>query len=77
MGRRDGTLCLGSHEVVPGGFQGGADMSYYHWQPPKDEDYSTEEECLEADEAWERAEDDYAEYCMERRREERENQIFI
>ena len=76
MGRRDGTLCLGSHEVVSGGFQGGADMSYYHWQPPKEEDYSTEEEFLEAYEAWERAEDDYEEY-MEMRREERNNQIFI
>ena len=76
MGRRDGTLCLGSHEVVSGGFQGGAGMSYYHWQPPKEEDYSTEEEFLEAYEAWERAEDDYEEY-MEMRREERDNQIFI
>ena len=52
-------------------------MSYYHWQPPKEEDYSTEEEFLEAYDAWERAEDDYAEYCMEMRREERNNQIFI
>ena len=50
-------------------------MSYYHWQPPK-EDYGTEEEFLEAYEAWERAEDDYEEY-MEMRREERNNQIFI
>lgn len=47
-------------------------MSFYHWQPPKEEDYGTEEEFLEAYEAWERAEDDYAEECMERRREERE-----
>lgn len=47
-------------------------MSFYHWQPPKVEDYSTEEEFQEAYEAWERAEDDYAEECMERRREERE-----
>ena len=76
MGRRDGTLCLGSYEVVPGGIQGGSDMSFYHWQPPKEEDYSTEEEFLEAYEAWERAEDDYEEY-MEMRREERNNQIFI
>ena len=76
MGRRDGTLCLGSHEVVPGGIQRGSDMSFYHWQPPKEEDYSTEEEFLEAYEAWERAEDDYEEY-MEMRREERNNQIFI
>ena len=51
-------------------------MSFYHWQPPKEEDYSTEEEFLEAYEAWERAEDDYEEY-MEMRREERNNQIFI
>ena len=76
MGRRDGTLCLGSHEVVPGEIKGGLDMSFYHWQPPKEEDYSTEEEFLEAYEAWERAEDDYEEY-MESRREERNNQIFI
>ena len=26
-------------------------MSFYHWQPPKEEDYSTEEEFLEAYEA--------------------------
>lgn len=51
-------------------------MSYYHWQPPKEEDYGTEEEFLEAYEAWERAEDDYEEY-MEMRRNERNNQIFI
>ena len=69
-------MCLGSHEVVPGGIQVGSDMSFYHWQPPKEEDYSTEEEFLEAYEAWERAEDDYQEY-MEMRREERNNQIFI
>lgn len=43
-------------------------MSFYHWQPPKEEDYRTEDEFLEAYEAWERAEDDYAEECMERRR---------
>ena len=76
MDGRDVHLWMGTHKVVSGGFQGGADMSYYHWQPPKEEDYSTEEEFLEAYEAWERAEDDYEEY-MEMRREERNNQIFI
>lgn len=58
---------MGTHEVVSGGFQGGAGMSFYHWQPPKEEDYETEEEFLEAYEAWERAEDEYAEECRERR----------
>ena len=48
-------------------------MSFYHWQPPKEEDYGTEEEFLEAYEAWERAEDIYIEDYLERRREEIEN----
>lgn len=73
MGRRDGTLCLGSHEVVPGGFQEGADMSFYHWQPPKEENYSSDEEFQEALSAWEDAEDIYIEDYLERRREEIEN----
>ena len=73
MGRRDGTLCLGSHEVVPGGIQGGSDMSFNHWQPPKAEDYSSDEEFQEALSAWEDAEDIYIEDYLERRREEIEN----
>ena len=73
MGRRDGTLCLGSHEVIPGGFQGEADMSFYHWQPPKEENYSSDEEFQEALSAWEDAEDIYIEDYLERRREEIEN----
>lgn len=73
MGRRDGTLCLGSHKVVHGGFQEGAGMSFYHWQPPKAEDYSSDEEFQEALSAWEYAEDTYIEDYLERRREEREN----
>lgn len=73
MGRRDGTLCLGSHEVVPGEIQGGSDMSFYHWQPPKEEDYSSDEEFQEALSAWEDAEDIYIEDYLERRREEIEN----
>ena len=68
MDGRDVHLWMGTHKVVSGGFQGGAGMSYYHWQPPKEEDYETEEEFLEACNAWERAEDEYAEECMERRR---------
>ena len=42
-------------------------MSFYHWQPLKVEDYSTEEEFQEAYDAWERAEDEYAEEYRERR----------
>ena len=68
MDGRDVHLWMGTHKVVSGGFQGGAGMSFYHWQPPKEEDYETEEEFREAYEAWERAEDDYAEERMERRR---------
>ena len=66
-------MCLGSHEVVPGGFQEGADMSFYHWQPPKEENYSSDEEFQEALSAWEDAEDIYIEDYLERRREEIEN----
>ena len=73
MGWRDGTLCLGSYEVVPGGIQGASDMSFYHWQPPKEENYSSNEEFREALSAWEYAEDTYIEDYLERRREEREN----
>lgn len=73
MGRRDGTLCLSSHEVVPGRIQGGSEMSFYHWQPPKEENYSSDEEFREALSAWEYAEDTYIEDYLERRREEREN----
>ena len=48
-------------------------MSYYHCQPPKAEDYSSDEEFQEALSAWEYAEDAYIEDYLERRREEREN----
>ena len=48
-------------------------MSFYHWQPPKKEDYSSDEEFQEALSAWEFAEDTYIEDYLERRREEREN----
>lgn len=47
-------------------------MSFYHWQPPKVEDYSTDEEYEESLSAWEEAEDTYEEEYMERMREERE-----
>ena len=58
----------GTHEVVSGGFQGGAGMSkFYHFNPPKRENYRTEEEYEEALEEWEWAEDEYAEACRERR----------
>ena len=63
---------MGTCEVVSGGFQGGAGMSFYHCQPPKEEDYSSEEEYQEALSAWEDAEDIYIEDYLERRREERE-----
>lgn len=48
-------------------------MSFYHWQPPKAEDYSSDEEFQEALSAWEDAEDNYIEDYLERRREEMEN----
>lgn len=48
-------------------------MSYYHCQPPKAEDYSSDEEFQEALSAWEDAEDNYIEDYLERRREEMEN----
>ena len=48
-------------------------MSYYHWQHPKKEDYSSDEEFQEALSAWEFAEDIYIEDYLERQREEREN----
>ena len=40
---------------------------FYHFNPPKRENYSTEEEYEEALEEWELAEDEYAEECRERR----------
>ena len=49
-------------------------MSFYHWQPPKEENYSSDEEFREALSAWEYAEDNYIEDYLERRREERENE---
>ena len=59
---------MGTHEVVSGGFQGGAGMSkFYHFNPPQRENYRTEEEYEEALEEWEWAEDEYAEECRERR----------
>ena len=48
-------------------------MSFYHWQPPKEENYSYDEEFQEALSAWEDAEDIYIEDYLERRREEIEN----
>ena len=73
MDGRDVHPWMGTHEVVPGGFHGGAGMSFYHWQPPKAEDYSSDEEFQEALSEWEDAEDTYIEDYLERRREEREN----
>ena len=40
---------------------------FYHFNPPKRENYRTEEEYEEALEEWEWAEDEYAEVCRERR----------
>lgn len=48
-------------------------MSFYHWQPPKEENYSSDEEFQEALSAWEDAEDIYIEDYLERRRQEIEN----
>lgn len=48
-------------------------MSFYHWQPPKKENYSSDEEFREALSAWEYAEDTYIEDYLERWRKEREN----
>ena len=49
-------------------------MSFYHWQPPKEENYSSDAEFREALSAWEYAVDTYIEDYLERRREERENE---
>ena len=48
-------------------------MSFHHWHPPKEEDYSSDEEYQEALSAREGAEDTYIEDYLERQREEREN----
>lgn len=47
-------------------------MGWNRFDPPVREDYDSEEEYLDAYEAWERAEDDYAEDYMERIFAERE-----
>ena len=44
---------------------------YYHFNPPKQEDYNTDQEYEKALEEWESAEDEYAEECRERRLLER------
>lgn len=46
---------------------------YYHFKPPKPEDYNTEEEYEKALEEWESAEDEYAEDFLEMVRMERFN----
>lgn len=74
MGRRDGTLCLWSHEVVPGGFQKVGVMNrFYRFEPPKEEDYLSEEDYQDAVSAWETAEDEYAEDYLEMVRMARNN----
>lgn len=40
-------------------------MSFYHCQPPKEENYSSDEEFREALSAWEYAEDTYIEDYLE------------
>lgn len=40
-------------------------MRFYHNNPPREEDFSTEEEFLEAYGRWEWAETDYLNYCRE------------
>lgn len=47
-------------------------MSFYHFTPPREEDFSTDEAYLDALEAWAEAEDEWAEERMEERRMERE-----
>lgn len=46
---------------------------FYHFNPPRPEDYLTDDEYQDAVAAWENAEDDYVEEYMERKRMEREN----
>lgn len=42
-------------------------MVRHHFDPPKIEDYLTEDDYEEAMEEWEWAEEEYAEECRERR----------
>lgn len=44
-------------------------MSYHHFTPPNPEDYLTEEDYQDALECWESAEDDWADECIERMRD--------
>lgn len=43
---------------------------YHHFDPPRKDDYPTEDDYQEAVAAWESAEDDYADEYMERQRME-------
>lgn len=45
---------------------------YYHYNPPRQEDYPTDDEYQEAVATWENAEDDYIDNYMEMRQLERE-----
>ena len=45
---------------------------YYHYDPPRQEDYPTDDEYQEAVATWEKAEDDYRDNYVEMRQLERE-----